>query len=149
MPDLGERSLKQLFAFNNSFWGSVSRDPSVPQSVKTMIYQHLIGSWIPGNLAVVISPLNEGLEHFLMQPAFTLDGLQYHYPSLNFWRAHASMAHPPDGQNCDPAMHTEFLTSTGQSSEFIYAVVLKSGDVKIEDAAGFERECSYWNAGKG
>lgn len=149
MPALGARSLNQLFALNQSFWGSVARDSSVPQSVKSMIYQHLQGLWIPGNLAVVISPLNQGLDHFLAQPVFQLNGIQYHYPSLTFWRAHASMAHAPEGVGCAVDAHTAFLTQNGANPEFIYAVALRNGDVKIEDEHGFVEECTFFGSANG
>lgn len=149
MPVLGSKTLNELFALNQSFWGSVARDSSVPQSVKSMIYQHLMGHWIPGNLAVVISPLNEGLDHFLLKPVFDLGGTQYHYPSLTFWRAHASIAHEPEGRGCSGDAHSSFLTQDGADPQFIYAVALRNGDIKIEDALGFEKECSFFASANG
>lgn len=149
MALIPDRALRQLFELNKSFWATVSGDPAVPQSVKSMIYQHLIGGWVPGALAVVISPLEDGLDHFLMQAAFDLDGIQYYYPSLDFWRAHANASHFPDGKGCDAIVHSEFLTREGAQGEFIYAIVTRDGNIVIQDARGFEEECAFYNAGNG
>jgi len=144
-----ERSLKQLFELNKSFWATVSRDPNVPQSVKSMIYQHIQSWWIPDALAVVISPLLQNLDHFLMQSAFDLNGIQYYYPSLAFWQAHANASHPPAGQGCDAAAHSAFLTPEGQNAEFIYAVVKRDGSIVFQDSQGFQDECEFFLAGHG
>lgn len=144
-----DRALKQLFELNKSFWATVSRDPSVHQSVKSMIYQHIQSLWVPGALAVVISPLSDGLDNFLKQSAFDLDGIQYYYPSLNFWLAHANASHPPDGIGCDAAVHAEFLTRDGSNAEFIYALATRDGNLVVQDARGFDEECAFYTAGNG
>ena len=149
MALIPDRALRQLFELNKSFWATVSREPSVPQSVKSMIYQHLLSQWVPGALAVVISPLSDGLDHFLKQSAFDLDGIQYYYPSLNFWLAHANASHPPNGTGCDAAAHAAFLTRDGSNAEFIYALATRDGGIVVQDALGFEEECAFYNAGNG
>lgn len=147
MALIPDRSLKQLFELNKSFWATVSRDPSVPQSVKSMIYQHIIGFWTPDSLAVVVSPLADGLEHFLQQPVFDLDGLQYYYPSLKFWLAHANASHSPEGTRCSVSAHISFLTREGSNAEFIYSVVTRNGEMIVQDAERFSNECAFFKSG--
>lgn len=148
MALIDSRSSKMLFDMNKSFWAEVSRDSSIPQSVKSMIYQHIQSRWIPDALAVVISPLSGGKSGYLKQSAFDLNGIQYYYPSLAFWQAHAESSHPPAGQGCDPAVHAAFLTAQGQNAEFIYAVVKRDGTVLVEDLNGFVDECAFYESGK-
>jgi hypothetical protein len=113
-----------------------------------MIYQHIQSRWVPDALAVVISPLSQGNSAYLKQSAFDLAGIQYYYPSLEFWMAHAETSHPPSGQGCDPAAHAAFLTAQGQHAEFIYGVVKRDGTVMVQDLNGFVDECAYYESGK-
>lgn len=148
MALIGQRSLKMLFEFNKNFWAEVSRDPGIPQTVKSMIYQHIQSLWVPDALAVVISPLSGGANNpYLKQSAFDLGGLQYYYPSLEFWKAHASTSHPPDGQGCDPAAHAAFLTPSGQNAEFTYAIVKRDGTIVAQELDDFVTECAYFDSG--
>lgn len=148
MAVIAQRSLKQLQEFNKNFWAEVSQNRTVPQSVKSMIYQHIRSMWIPDALAVVISPLSGGGNNpFLKQSAFDLGGIQYYYPSLDFWLAHAERSHPPEGQGCDPAAHAAFLTQGGQNAEFIYAVVKTDGTLVVQDLASFVNECAFYLSG--
>lgn len=148
MAMIPERSLKQLFELNKTFWASVSRDSRIPQSVKSMIYQHLQSQWIPNALAVVISPL--GLPDnnpMLGQSLFSMGGVQFYYPSLDFWIAHADQSHPPAGNGCDPNVHTQFLTADGMNPEFVYGVVKRDGELVVQDSAAFNVECAFFDAG--
>lgn len=147
MAVIAQRTLQTLRDWNTSFWAEVSQNPNVPQSVKSMIYQHLQSKWIPDALAVVISPLSGKPSPYLKQSAFDLAGIQYYYPSLDFWMAHADRAHPPAGQGCDPAAHAAFLTTQGQNAEFIYSIVKKDGSVVVENLNGFVNECAFYMAG--
>jgi len=148
MAVIAQRTLKTLQDMNINFWAEVSRNISIPQSVKSMIYQHIQSKWIPDALAVVISPLSGKNSPYLKQSAFDLAGIQYYYPSLDFWMAHAERSHPPSGQGCDPAAHAAFLTRGGQNAEFIYSIVKKDGTVVVEDLNGFVDECAYYESGK-
>lgn len=148
MALIPDRSLRQLFALNKEFWASVSRDPRIPQSVKSLIYQHLQIQWIPNALAVVLSPLGARDNPMIGQPVFALDGLQYYYPTLEFWLAHADQSHPPQGQGCDPVVHTQFLTVNGANPEFIYGVVKRDGEIDVQDATDFDIECAFYEAGQ-
>lgn len=147
MALIPDRSLRQLFELNKALWDSVSRDPRIPQSVKSMLYQHLQSQWVPNALAVVLSPLGSAQNPMLKQPVFNLGGLQYYYPSIDFWLAHADMSHPPQGEGCDSVVHTQFLTATGANPEFIYGVVTRKGDIEVQDAAAFNVECAFYEAG--
>lgn len=147
MALISNRMLKQLFEWNKSFWVEVSGNPSIPQTVKSMIYQHLQTAWVPDALAVVISPLANGQDPFLKNSAFDLGGIQYYYPSLDFWMAHASTSHPPDGSGCNPEAHAAFLTQDGSNPEFIYAVVTRLGELVVEDLNGFVTECAFFDSG--
>lgn len=148
MALIDSRSLKMLFEMNKSFWTEVAQNTSIPQSVKSMIYQHIQSRWVPDALAVVISPLSQGNSAYLKQSAFDLAGIQYYYPSLEFWMAHAETSHPPSGQGCDPSAHAAFLTAQGQHAEFIYGVVKRDGTVMVQDLNGFVDECAYYESGK-
>lgn len=148
MALIPQKSLLQLRDWNRTFWAEVAQDGNIPQSVKSMIYQHMQSLWVPDALAVVISPLHTGQNNqFLKQSAFDLGGIQYYYPSVAFWSAHATTSHPPDGSGCDPATHAAFLTATGQQGEFIYGVVKKDGSIVVQDLNGFINECAYFLAG--
>lgn len=148
MALIAQRSLEQLRDWNKSFWAEVSRDQSIPQSVKSLVYQHMLSMWIPDALAIVISPLKPGQNNpYLKQSAFDLGGIQYYYPTLAFWQAHATTSHPPAGQGCDPAAHAAFLTAGGQQAEFIYAVVKKDGTIVVQDLDGFVNECAFYLSG--
>lgn len=148
MAMIAQRSLEQLRDWNRSFWADVSRDQNIPQSVKSMIYQHIQSLWIPDALAVVISPLQPGQNNpFLKQSAFDLGGIQYYYPTLAFWQAHADRAHGPSGQGCNPAAHAEFLTPQGAHPEFAYAVVKKDGTLIVQDVDDFVNECAFYLSG--
>jgi hypothetical protein len=148
MAVIAQRTLKTLLDWNRSFWAEVSQNQSIPQSVKSMIYQHIQSKWIPDALAVLISPLSGENSPYLKQSAFDLAGIQYYYPSIDFWMAHADRSHPPAGQGCDPAAHAAFLTQGGQNAEFIYAVVKKDGSLVVQDLNGFADECAFYLSGK-
>lgn len=148
MAMISQKSLVQLRDMNTSFWAEVSQNPSVPQSVKSMIYQHLKSFWIPNAHAVVISPIKSGQNNpYLKQSVFDLGGFHYYYPSLEFWIAHSERAHSPNGAGCDPEAHAAFLTTTGQNAEFIYAVVKTDGTLVVEDLNGFVNECAFYESG--
>lgn len=147
MAVIGSRSLQMLFDMNKSFWSEVAQNTSLPQSVKSMIYQHIQSRWIPDALAVVISPISGKQSPYLKQSAFDLGGIQYYYPSLEFWTAHAERAHPPSGQGCDPAAHAAFLTTGGDKAEFIYSVVKRDGSLVVENLNGFVDECAFYESG--
>lgn len=148
MAMIAQRSLVQLRDWNRSFWTEVSQDASIPQSVKSMIYQHILSLWVHDALAVVISPLGSGQNNpYLKQSVFDLGGVHYYYPSVAFWQAHAKRAHPPNGENCDAEAHIDFLTQEGSAAEFIYSVVLKNGTLIPQDADAFITECAYWVSG--
>jgi hypothetical protein len=147
MAVIPDRTLTQLFELNKSFWASVSRDPSVAQSVKSMIYQHLQSQWIPNALAIVLSPLGDPKNPMIGQQVFALDGVQYYYPTLEFWKAHAQRSHEPGGEGCNSRIHTEFLTPTGANAEFAYGVVKRDGTMDIQDAVDFDIECAFFLAG--
>lgn len=146
MAIIAQRSLKTLQDMNTSFWAEVSQNQNVPQTVKSMIYQHLRSLWIPDALAVIISPLNSGEDQFLKQSVFDLGGIQYYYPSLDFWMAHAQRAHD-GGAGCNPQAHADFLTRGGKNGEFQYAVVKKDGSLVVEDLNGFVTECAFYISG--
>lgn len=148
MAMIAQRSLKQLQDWNTSFWAEVSQNQSLPQTVKSMIFQHQKSLWVPDALAVVISPLKAGSNNpYLKQSAFDLGGIHYYYPSVEFWAAHATTSHNPNGTGCDPATHAAFLTANGDQGEFIYAVVKKDGTLVVEDLNGFVNECAYFLSG--
>lgn len=148
MALIGQKSLVQLRDLNTSFWAEVAQNQNVPQTVKSMIYQHIKSLWIPDALAVIISPLKTGQNNpYLKQSIFDLGGVHYYYPSVDFWVAHAQRAHPPAGQGCDPEAHAAFLTASGQTAEFIYAVVKKDGTLMVEDLNGFVTECAFYESG--
>lgn len=144
---MSERMLGSLFQMNQETWQAVSRDPAIPQSVKTMIYLHLQKPWVPNFLAVIIAPMNQGLDAYLGRPVLERSGLTFYYPSLEWWFAHARTSHPPEGEGCDAQAHQDFLTQTGASAEFVYANVLKSGDIEILERPDFDAECAFWTAG--
>jgi hypothetical protein len=148
MAVIPDSSIKQLFELNKSFWASVSGDARLPQSVKSMIYQHLQSQWIPNALGVVLAPLGDRNNPMIGQPLFTIEGYQYYYPTLEFWLAHAKQSHPPAGNGCDPDVHAQFLTPTGANAEFAYGVVKRDGDMIVQDAAGFDNECAFYLAGQ-
>lgn len=147
MALIAQRSLEQLQDLNTSFWQEVSQNPNVPQTVKSMIYQHLKSFWIPDALAVIISPLGQGQDSFLKNSVFDLSGIQYYYPSIEFWMDHAQRAHPPAGQGCDPQAHAAYLTRGGPDAQYIYAVVKKDGSLLVEDLNGFVNECAFYLSG--
>lgn len=147
MAVIAQRTLKTLFDMNKSFWAEVAQNTSIPQSVKSLIYQHIQSKWIPDALAVVISPLSGKQSPYLKQSVFDLAGIQYYYPSLDFWTAHSERAHSPNGQGCNPAAHAAFLTSQGENAEFIYSVVKRDGTVVVEDLNGFVDECAFYESG--
>lgn len=147
MAVIPARSLNQLFDLNKSLWASVSRSPRIPQSVKSMIYQHLQSQWIPNSLAVVLAPFHAEKNPLLGQNLFALEGVQYYYPSIDFWLAHAKQSHPPQGEGCDPYVHAQYLTASGANPEFIYGVVQRDGNLVIQDLDGFSVECSFFEAG--
>lgn len=144
---MNERQLGALFLLNQEAWAEVSRDRSLPQSVKTMVYLHLQKPWVPNFLAVAVAPLKPGLERFLKVEAFNHGGLTYRYPSREWWLAHARSSHPPDGAGCDAQAHADFLTAGGANAEFSYANVLKSGEVVVLGPPDFEEECAFWGSG--
>lgn len=146
---MNERALGALFQLNQEAWAEISRDRSIPQSVKTMVYLHLAYPWVQDFLAVAISPLRSGLDRFFKRQIFEHGGLMFHYPSREWWLAHARTSHPPDGAGCDPRAHFDFLTAEGANAEFVYAIVLKSGDVVVLGARDFEDECAFWASGYG
>lgn len=152
MAVIPQRMLKTLLDMNRNFWAEVSQNPNVPQSVKSMIYQHIQSKWIPEALAVIISPLGQGQNPFLKNSVFDLGGIQYYYPSLEFWMDHAQRAHPPTGEGCDPEAHAAYLTAGSRSApptaQYIYAVVKKDGTMQVEDLNRFVDECAFYQSGK-
>jgi hypothetical protein len=147
MAVIAQRTLQTLRDWNTSFWAEVSQNANIPQSVKSMIYQHIQSLWITDALAVVISPLKNGEDPYLKQSAFDIAGIQYYYPSVDFWMAHAQQSHPPAGQGCDPEVHAAFLTRGGKNAEFQYAVVKKDGSLIVQDLNGFVTECAFYLSG--
>lgn len=147
MAVIAQSTLKTLQDWNKSFWAEVSQNQSIPQSVKSMIFQHIKSLWISDALAVVISPLKNGSNAYLKQSAFDIGGIQYYYPSVDFWMAHAQTSHQPKGQGCDPEAHAAFLTQGGQHAEFIYGVVKKDGTLVVQDLNGFVTECAFYLSG--
>lgn len=147
MAVIPDRTITQLFELNKSFWASVSKDSRVPQSVKSMIYQHLQSQWIPNALAIVLSPLGDRQNPMIGQQVFALDGVQYYYPTLEFWKAHAQRSHEPGGEGCNSRIHTEYLTPEGVNAEFVYGVVKRDGTMDIQDAVDFDIECAFFIAG--
>lgn len=145
---MNQRALETLFQLNQEAWTEISRDPSLPQSIKTMAYLHLKKSWVPGFLSVAIAPLKPGLDKFLSQAIFEYDGLTYYFPSREWWKTHATVGHPPNGAGCDVWAHEAFLTSHGQYGEFAYVSVLRDGSVKVLDRSDFELECAFLEAGR-
>ncbi len=143
---INERARRQLFQLNKEAWTQVSA-AALPQSVKSMVYFHIQGPWISNFLAVAIAPLRPGLEGFLHRPVFEYEALSFHYPSMDWWLAHAKTSHPPDGAGCDIEAHVNFLTAYGADQEFVYANILKSGDVAVLERPDFEDECAFWEAG--
>lgn len=133
MAMIRQQALDLLFRYNQDGWRVISGDPSIPQTVKTMTYQHYVGLWIPDFLAVVISPLREGLNTYLWREGLQWEGVTWYVPSINFWKAHADVSHPPAGQGCDANAHATYLTRSG---EFLYANVLRNGAIQIEDLDG-------------
>lgn len=146
---MNQAALWKLFQLNQSVWGTISKDPATPQSVKTMVYLHLQKPWVPDFLAVAISPLNLGLDRYLGDAVFEYIGLTFYYPSIDWWFAHARTSHPPDGAGCNAQAHADFLTAGGANAEFMYANVSKSGAVKVLDRSDFEEECAFWASGTG
>jgi hypothetical protein len=147
MALIAQRSLEQLQDLNTSFWNEVSQNPNVPQSVKSMIRQHVMSFWISDALAVIISPLKQGQDSFLKNSVFDLSGIQYYYPSLEFWMDHSQRAHSPAGQGCNPEAHAAYLTRGGSAAQYIYAVVKKDGSLLVEDLNGFINECAFYLSG--
>jgi hypothetical protein len=148
MAVIPDRTVQQLFDLNKSFWASVSGNPKIPQSVKSMIYQHIQSQWVPNALAVVLAPLGDRSNPMIGQPVFALEGWQYYYPTLDFWMAHAEQSHPPQGNGCDSVVHKQFLTATGANPEFIYAVVKRDGNIDVQEATDFDIECAFFEAGR-
>lgn len=142
-------ALPGLEELNRQLWAEVSASRAWSQPMKTMLYMHLKGPWIPGNLAVVISPLGSDLVNFVTKPVFSLDGLAFYYPSIRFWEAHGEIAHPPQGAGCDLLAHVNFLTQAAPDPAFVYGVVTRDRNVRIETPAAFEEECLFFRAGLG
>lgn len=149
MGMIGQRVLERLFAKNQDVWRAVSANPSIPQSMKTMIFLHLQKSWIPNYLSLAIAPLRGGLEAYFDETVFDWNQLSFHYPSMKWWQSHADTSHPPQGAGCDPSAHENFLTAHGASGEFVYVAVLKNGDIITLERPDFEEECAFWLSGSG
>lgn len=145
---MNQRALDALFQLNQEAWTEISRDPSLPQSIKTMVYLHITKRWIPSFLSVAIAPLKPGLDRFLSRAVFEYDGLTYYFPSREWWTTHATVSHPPDGSGCDVWAHKAFLTPQGQFGEFSYVSVLRDGSVEVLDQSDFELECAFFEAGR-
>jgi hypothetical protein len=146
---IAQRELDALFALNQDVWRAVSADPGIPQTMKLMVYLHITKPWIPDYLSLAISPLREGLGEYLGRPVFHWAGMTFYYPSARWWQSHGERSHPPQGAGCDAGVHEQFLTAEGPDGEFVYAAVLKSGDIKVLDRGDFDAECAFWASGKG
>lgn len=114
----------------------------LPEITAKAIHYHLVKAWIPDFKAVVISPLQSGLESLLGPPIFEWEGVQWYYPSLEFWKAHIRVSHGEKGAACDLNAHVDYLTSP--NGEFQYAVVLRDGSAFILGQEEFETECAFW-----
>lgn len=149
MGMIADRALPELVQLNLELWDQVNANQAWTQPMKTMLYMHMKGPWIPGNLAVVVSPLDKGMDNFLRKPVFDLDGLSFYYPSILFWEAHGEIAHAPKGAGCDLAAHVDYLTQQSADPAFVYGVVTANGNIRIETPAAFEEECLFFRAGQG
>lgn len=129
---------------NQETYDAAQADPNIPEPVRAMIAAHLNKEWVPGFVGVVVSPLRDGLDEFLQEHVFDLDGRAWFYPSMKFWMAHAMTGHSPQGTSCNADAHTVFLTEQGAFRQFIYANVLEDGSVDVVGPDGFEREFSWW-----
>ncbi len=146
MGMINDKALALIAELNRETWASVASQAAIPQTAKTFMYFHLNYPWLPGFQGVAISPLNRGLDNFLGRPLFDFNGMTFYYPSSDWWMAHSERSHPPGGAGCDAQVHIDFLTHDGSSPEFLYAIVMRNGDIKVADAADFENECSFWSA---
>lgn len=116
----------------------------LPAPAVQMVRLHLTKPWVPDFKSIVIAPLRQGLEDFLDAAVFDWEGYQWHFPSAEWWMAHAKTSHPPNGRGCDVKAHTEFLTLEGADAEFAYANILKDGNAYILGQQDFEAECEFW-----
>lgn len=146
MGMIGQAELGRLFNLNKELWNAVSSDSRAAQPMKLMIYLHLTKPWIPGYLSLAISPLKDGLSGYLQAPVFSWNGMTFYFPSARWWQAHSD-SHSPAGAGCDVDRHDAFLTRGGSDAEFVYAAVLKNGDIRILERPDFEEECAFWASG--
>lgn len=144
---MNQKTLGFLFQLNQEAWARISGDPSIPQSVKTMVYLHLMKPWVPNFLAIAIAPLRPGLDKNFERSVFEWSSFSFNYPSKDWWLAHATTSHPPEGSGCSVEAHTDFLSPESTQAEFAYVNVLRSGEVVLLGPRDFEAECAFWKAG--
>ncbi len=142
VPDVQLRYLDQL---NEEMLERISADPSMPESMKMMVFLHLKKPWIAHYLSLAIAPLKEGLEDYLADPVFEYKGKEFYFPSDRWWKSHGERSHEPMGEGCIKELHVEYLTKGGKSAEFDYAAVLRDGSVRILTAQDFDEECRFWD----
>lgn len=121
-------------------------DVSLPLTVRGTTNVHFEKPWIPNFWSVAIRAPKAGSERFFDFPiGADDDGRLWHFPSREWWVAHANASHPPDGRGCDVEVHTKFLSSEGSVHEFDYATILSDGTLKILGRADFADECTFWS----
>lgn len=114
----------------------------LPEITAKAIHMHLTAPWIPDFKALVISPLQSGLETLLGPPMFEWEGAQWYYPSMEWWRAHIRVSHPEKGAGCDLRSHVDYLTHP--DGEFVIAAILRDSSAYILGLEEFETECTFW-----
>jgi hypothetical protein len=98
--------------------------------------------WLQGFRRVLIRPLRPVKAEWLGKRV-RIDGVEWRVPTRAFWIVHAKASHA-GGAGCDVAVHTAWLTATGDKAEFVYGHQTLRGDVVVEERAGFEIECNWW-----
>lgn len=120
-------------------------DSTLPLSVRGSANVHFEKPWIPNFWSVAIRAAKPGSERFFDFPIGADDAsVPWYFPSKEWWIAHATASHPPDGMGCDVDVHTKFLSSEGAVHEFDYATILADGTMQIVGRAGFADECAWW-----
>jgi hypothetical protein len=120
-------------------------DASLPLTVRGSANVHFEKPWIPNFWTVAIRAPKPGSEQYFDFPiGFAEDGTSWFFPSRQWWVAHASASHPPDGMGCDVDVHTKFLSSEGEVHEFDYATITTDGTLNVLGRADFAEECAWW-----
>lgn len=121
----------------------LTRDATLPTSVRGMIGVHLETPWIAGFWAPAIHVSAKSCARYVDFPVgFAEDGRSWFFPTRQWWLEHAIGAHPPDGTGADPAAHATLLVPGNGGIE--YAAILNDGTMKVLDALDFSEEAAWW-----